>query len=352
MNLFAGARWLISLTSRRASAPARQRSGRHGHRLRPRRDHHARAGIAGESQRASSRAGPPLRAPAAPPLDPLAARAAPPPPRAGPPQTSRISSGAMRLGLAAPLVAARVADDPGRAAGARDRVVVAQCRWPWIHRSARGDQVVVGVAEAGGAAARAVARVGAPQAGREVGDDDGRVPAAARPHQLGFEPGAAGQRLVADRLGVERRGRRASPASGRRSSRRRASPWRGRRRRTGRSRTSASCRRGGSARPRSSSTTRLSRSSMRDAERARSARAAPARRVVEVAAVELVVAGDEDDRLRPAGEALEADPAGCRCRRRGRAARRRAPARGRTLGLEVQVGQELQPHQPRASRLA
>ena len=74
-------------------------------------------------------------------------------------------------------------------------------------------------------------------------------------------------------------------------------------------------------------------------------RAAPAIAVVEVAAVELVVAGDEDDRLRPAAKALEARPSGCRCRRRGRAARRRAPARGRTLGLEVQVGEQLQAHQ-------
>ena len=46
----------------------------------------------------------------------------------------------------------------------------------------------------------------------------------------------------------------------------------------------------------------------RDAERARSARAGPAVDCVNVAAVELVVAGDEDDRLRPAAKALERRP--------------------------------------------
>ena len=65
-------------------------------------------------------------------------------------------------------------------------------------------QVVVGVAEARRAAARAVARVGALHARREVGDDDGAVPAAARPLQLGLEPGPARERLGAHRLGVER----------------------------------------------------------------------------------------------------------------------------------------------------
>src|SRR6185295_988644 len=64
-------------------------------------------------------------------------------------------------------------------------------------------QVVVGIAEARGAVALAVARVGAANARREMGDDDGAFPVARRARELGLEPGAAGEALLADRLGVE-----------------------------------------------------------------------------------------------------------------------------------------------------
>src|SRR5690606_34940283 len=59
--------------------------------------------------------------------------------------------------------------------------------------------------EAGGAGLAAVARVGAPQAGREMRHHQGAVPASAlRMRQFGLEPGAAGQALVANAFGVER----------------------------------------------------------------------------------------------------------------------------------------------------
>ena len=211
-------------------------------------------------------------------------------------------------------------------------------------------QVVVGVAEARRAAARAVARVGALHARREMGDDDGPVPAVARPLQLGFEPGAAGERLGAHRVDVER-----PPAPGRLHQVHEIGAGAHRLGATAAPNRSKSLQRVVPTMrmraPAASATTRLSRSSI-VMPRLGAARAQRRQRVVEVAAVELVVAGDEDDRLRPAAKALERGPARCRCRRRAPAARRRAPARGRRLGLEVQVGEELQPHQAFAAPAA
>ena len=137
-----------------------------------------------------------------------------------------------------------------------------------------------------------------------MGDDDGPVPAVARPLQLGLEPGAAGQRLVAHRLGVERPpaprrlhqvhevaagAHRLGPADG--AEQVEVAPA---------GRADDADARGLAA----SLTTRRSRSSIvmpRLAQRSRRAALGD----VEVAAVELVVAGDEDDRLRPAAKALE-----------------------------------------------
>ena len=56
-------------------------------------------------------------------------------------------------------------------------------------------QVVVGVAEAGGAILRAVARIGAAQAGREMRHHDGLVPISAWLPQLGLQPCPARQRF-------------------------------------------------------------------------------------------------------------------------------------------------------------
>ena len=71
-------------------------------------------------------------------------------------------------------------------------------------------------------------------------------------------------------------------------------------------------------------------------------------RLVHVATVELVVAGDEDDRHRPAAKALEPGPAAVDVAGQDEqlgALRGFGTVR---LGLEVQVGEQLQPHQGRA----
>ena len=64
----------------------------------------------------------------------------------------------MRLGFAAPLVAARIADDARRPAGAGDGVIVDAVQVAVQPDVGERQQVVVGVAEARRAAARATIR--------------------------------------------------------------------------------------------------------------------------------------------------------------------------------------------------
>jgi hypothetical protein len=137
MNLFAGARWLLTLGSRRAnrrrgSDPADMGTafGLDAITTTPRADSPRR--IAAARRRRPALA---LRAAPAPALDALAVA---PAPRAARALTLQDQPRLVPFGLAAPLVAAalqttRVEPPPGA-----PLVVVRQCRWPWIHRSARG----------------------------------------------------------------------------------------------------------------------------------------------------------------------------------------------------------------------
>ena len=72
----------------------------------------------------------------------------------------------------------------------------------------------------------------------------------------------------------------------------------------------------------------------------------------EIAAIELVVAGDEHDRHRPAAKAVERVPAAVDVagEHQQLGARRRLGVVA--LGLEVQVGEQLQPHQRAAAEAA
>ena len=204
------------------------------------------------------------------------------------------------------------------------------------------DQVVVGVAEARRSAPLAIARVGTAQAGRKVGDDDGALPAGGRAHQLGFEPGPARERLGSDRVDVERL----------------SSPRRLHQTheiRTGAHRLGAT----GGAEQIEVAPARAAEDpdapaapvgddqalafEHRDAELGA---ASPQRRQggVEIAAVELVIAGDEDDRLRPAGESLEGLPAAVDVAGEDQQVRAGRGLRIEPFGFEVQVRQQLQPH--------
>ena len=305
-----------------------RRSGRHGHGVRPRRDHDDPARIAGRIAALRERARP---------LE-LAIRAAGC-------TAARASSAAAASRRLSHLERPAAADAPRPRRAARGR---ASCRRRGSSPPARGDAVVVDAVQVA-----VQPEVGAAAAGRRRRCRSSRCRCARRSaDRRCFTLGA--KWVTTTVASQPSRGRFSSASSQARqasASARTASASNGRpsgvacisvdevaagahrlgaagRRRTGRSRTSASCRRCGCARPSVVGDDEALALEHRDAELARSARAAPASRVVEVAAVELVVAGDEDDRLRPAAKALERRPSGCRCRRRGRAARRRAPARG------------------------
>src|SRR6185436_11683533 len=70
---------------------------------------------------------------------------------------------------------------------------------------------------------------------------------------------------------------------------------------------------------------------------------------VDVATVELVVAGDEDDGHRPARESLERVPGAVDVAGEDEQLGAVGRLRRVRLGLEVEVGKQLQPHQERAA---
>ena len=280
MNLLAGARWLLTLGSRRASRlPAATPPTWAPHLA------STRSRPSSSLRRSPNRSW--ATTPPAPPASSCACTGARPSRPAGPARrrrrgahTSRISSGSCpsaspRHAWPRALQTTRV-EPPGRA----HAVVVAAVQVAVQPEVGARNQVVVGVAEARRAAALAVARVGAAQARREVSDGDGPLPVAAA--DASARPRARRGRRGLPRASPRRRGagRRGSPASRAGNSRRRASPWPGPPRRTGRNRTSGSCRRSGCVGRGRRTTTTLSRSSSvmpSAAQRSRSAGQATSR---------------------------------------------------------------------------
>ena len=105
--------------------------------------------------------------------------------------------------------AAGIAHHAGRlAARTRHQVVVATVQVPVQPQVGARNQIIVGIAEARRARLRAVARVGAAQAGRKVGDDQRLVPAPSR-RALRFELRIRDARFIT--AGVVETGRHPAP---------------------------------------------------------------------------------------------------------------------------------------------
>ena len=231
----------------------------------------------------------------------------------------------------------------GPAPGALHAVVVAAMQVAVEPEIGPLDEVVVGIAEAGGAGLPAVTRIGAAQARTEVSDHHRLIPTALwRRRECRLQPGPAGQGLLAHGRGVKgltvsggahqaqevggcalgagppRRAVEIEIAPARGAHEPDALPVRG-------AEDGAVVLQQGEA-------------------QVGTQRTQAGQSGIEVATVEFMVAGHHDDGHRPAGKALVAVPAAVDVARQHQHLGPRGGPGLEGLGLEVQVGQELQLH--------
>ena len=224
----------------------------------------------------------------------------------------------------------------------RHLVVMAAMQVAMNPQRGAGQERVVVIAKTRGARHGAITRIGAFQAGREMGDDDGAVPLAASSCEFGLQPGAAHQGLATHCSSIERRtvqgGSHHAHVVARGTHRLVAQ------RGTEQVEVAPAC---GADEANASAARVGEHAAFALQHRERELRAALAQGrpgLRNLAAVELMVAGDKQHRHRPAAKALQPGPAAVDV-----AGQHQQLGAGRRLGLEdfgfeVQVGQDLKAH--------